>query len=134
MSFCFVAVGLEWLVAMEFLWLCGWTCLWACVCVFVYDLTHVFTGLIFWVWEISTMCFFFFFFIKYIWCFYEEEKKEKEWRRKRCIWCDFALTMDPMYVGLITKMPWKLSFGNWKYLKCVFNFHNSSLKNQRIEW
>ena len=22
----------------------------------------------------------------------------------------------------------------WEHLKCVFNFHNSSLKNQRIEW
>ena len=22
----------------------------------------------------------------------------------------------------------------WKHLKCVFSFHNSSLKNQRIEW
>ena len=22
----------------------------------------------------------------------------------------------------------------WKHLKCVFNFHNSSLKNQIIEW
>ena len=22
----------------------------------------------------------------------------------------------------------------WKYSKCVFSFHNSSLKNQRIEW
>ena len=31
----FVAVGLEGLVAMEFLWLCGWTCLWVCVCVLV---------------------------------------------------------------------------------------------------
>ena len=22
----------------------------------------------------------------------------------------------------------------WKHLKCVFSFHNSSLKNQKIEW
>ena len=27
-----------------------------------------------------------------------------------------------------------MSYRNWKQLKCVFNFHNSPLKNQRIEW
>ena len=32
-------------------------------------------------------------------------------------------------VKLFTKMPWVLSFGNWKQLKYVFSFHNSSLKN-----
>ena len=29
---------------------------------------------------------------------------------------------------------WVMSYGNWKQLKCVFSFHNLSLKNQRIEW
>ena len=38
------------------------------------------------------------------------------------------------HVNIFTKMPWKLSFGNWKHLKCVFSFHNLSLKNQRIKW
>ena len=37
-------------------------------------------------------------------------------------------------VGLLQKWHWKQSYENWKHLKCVFNFHNSSLKNQRIEW
>ena len=32
-----------------------------CLCVNVYDLTHLFMGLIFWVWEIGTHVFFFFF-------------------------------------------------------------------------
>ena len=27
-----------------------------------------------------------------------------------------------------------MSYGNWKHLKGVFGFHNSSLKIQRIEW
>ena len=31
-------------------------------------------------------------------------------------------------VKLFTKMPWVLSFRNWKQLKCVFSFHNSSLQ------
>ena len=29
---------------------------------------------------------------------------------------------------------WVMSYGNWKHLKCVFSFHNSSLKNQKIKW
>ena len=29
----------------------------------------------------------------------------------------------------LQKCHWKLSFGNWKHLKCVFSFYNSSLKN-----
>ena len=47
-----------------------------CFCVSVYDLTRVygfdFLGLR------NRYPFVFFFFIKYIWCFCEEEKKEKE--------------------------------------------------------
>ena len=27
---------------------------------------------------------------------------------------------------------WVLEIEKWKHLKCVFSFHNSSLKNQRI--
>ena len=27
-----------------------------------------------------------------------------------------------------------LCFGNWKHLKCILSFYNSSLKNQRIKW
>ena len=72
----------EAVMAMELdLW---WTCVVGlCFCVSVYDLTHVFIGLIFWVWEIGTHVLFFFFLIKYIWCFCEEEKKEKERRRRK---------------------------------------------------
>ena len=71
----------EAVVAMELdLW---WICVVGlCFCVSVYDLTHVFIGLIFWVWEIGTHVLFFFL-IKYIWCFCEEEKKEKERRRRK---------------------------------------------------
>ena len=71
----------EAVMAMELdLW---WTCVVGlCFCVSVYDLTHVFIGLIFWVWEIGTHVLFFFL-IKYIWCFCEEEKKEKEQRRRK---------------------------------------------------
>ena len=64
----------------------------------VYDRYHMFMGLIFWIWEIGThvfffffwiklsMCFFFFFGIKLSMCFCEEEKKEKEWRRRKKKW------------------------------------------------
>ena len=56
----------------------------------VYDRYHVFMGLIFWVWGIGTHVFFFG--IKLSMCFYEEEKKEKEWRRrkKNGCWSEFA--------------------------------------------
>ena len=45
-----------------------------------------------------------------IWC--EDEEGAIGGFVKSSAWCDFALTVGPMYVGLITKMPWKLSFGN----------------------
>ena len=38
------------------------------------------------------------------------------------VWCDVALTVGPMYVCLITKMPWKLSFDNLKTPKMCFQF------------
>ena len=39
---------------------------------------------------------------------------------KSSVWCDFALIVGPMYVSLITKMPWKMSFDNLKTSKMCF--------------
>ena len=41
---------------------------------------------------------------------------------KSSAWCDFALTVGPMHLCLITKMPWKLSFDNLKTPKMCFQF------------
>ena len=38
-----------------------------------------------------------------------------------------------MHVGLITKIPLETEFWKMKTPKICFQFHNSSLKNQRIE-
>ena len=42
--------------------------------------------------------------------------------------------MGPVCTEELRNCHWKLSFENWKHLKYDFSFHNSSLKNQRIEW
>ena len=47
---------------------------------------------------------------------------------------DGTLAMGPVCTEELRNCHWKLSFGNWKHLKYDFSFHNSSLKNQRIEW
>ena len=67
----------------EVLWPCGWTCLWVWnPFLWPYRRTCLWND---W-WQWNPFLFFLFFFsflIKYIWCFYEEEKKEKEWRRRK---------------------------------------------------
>ena len=55
---------------------------------------------------------------------FQEKKKPK----KSNIMAEISKVM-----GLIMKMPWKLSFGNWKHLKCVFSFYNLSLITQKLE-
>ena len=72
----------EVVVAMELdLW---WTCVVGlCFCVSVYDLTHVFIGLIFWVWEIGTHVLFFFFFDKVYLVFLWRRKERKRTKKKK---------------------------------------------------
>ena len=55
----------------------------------------------------------------------EERTTEEQWRRKKKKGqkLRLALTSGSFHVCLITKIEFK----------CVFSFHNSSLKNQRIE-
>ena len=61
-----------------------------------------------------------------------EERMKKEKKRKES---ELKVAAgESLSVCLITEMPLKIEYGNWKHLKCVFSFHNSSLKNQRIEW
>ena len=58
------------------------------------------------------------------------EPSEKKKMVKSCGW---PLTSGSFIVCLITKMLLETEF--WKLkTKYVFSFHNSSLKNQRIEW
>ena len=53
-----------------------------CFCVSVYDLTHVFMGLIFWDWEIGTHVFFFFFDKVYL-VFPWRRKERKRMKKKK---------------------------------------------------
>ena len=63
------------------------------------------------------------------WALFQKKKKfKKNPKVKHCGW-----TVRELWVSL-RKCHRKQSYGNWKHLKCVFSFHNSSLKNQRIEW
>ena len=67
----------------------------------------------------------------------EEEEKKKKKKKKEKRWFegwDRTQKMGATMSIYLQKCHWKQSYGNWKQLKCVFNFHNSSLKNQRIEW
>ena len=82
----------------------------------------------------------------------EERKKEKERRRKHEIqksrWVDWVCEEEREKKKVQTWLlwPWVQQcvylpkfHGNsisitQKHLKCFFNFHNSSLKNQRIKW
>ena len=49
-------------------------------------------------------------------------KRAVEESHQKTHWCDFALTVGPTHVCLITKMPWKLSFDNLKTTKMCFQF------------
>ena len=44
------------------------------------------------------------------------------------------LTSGSLNVCLITEIPLKTKLWKLKTPKCIFSFHNSSFKNQRIEW
>ena len=44
------------------------------------------------------------------------------------------LTVGPLMCVYLPKCHHNYVFITWRHLKCVFSFHNSSLKNQRIEW
>ena len=58
------------------------------------------------------------------------EKKEKKKGQKLRL----TLTSGSLHVYLITKMSLETELWKLKTHLGVFNFHNSSLKNQRIEW
>ena len=54
-----------------------------CFCVSVYDLTHVFMGLIFWVWEIGTHVFLFFSFFDKVYLVFLWRRKERKRMKKK---------------------------------------------------
>ena len=122
-----------------------------CFCVSVYDLTHVFMGLIFWVWEIGTYVFYFFFFDKvylvFLWRRKERKRMKKKkkmavgvslWRRKKerkrkkkknvcLVW--LCIDSGSHICGFNYENAMEIEFWKLKTPKYVFSFHNSSLKN-----
>ena len=67
------------------------------------------------------------------------KKREKRVWERKSRWVIAGMTRQDKPVGSVSVMKLPYCHYNsisitWKHLKCVFSFHNLSLKNQRIEW
>ena len=63
-----------------------------------------------------------------------ERQKKKKKRRWRVLERVKGLTVGPSICVYLQKCHHNFVSITWKNLKCVFNFHNSSLKNKIIKW
>ena len=67
----------------------------------------------------------------------KRDKKKENWKKKkkkRGEWSQKLRLVGPSMCVYLQDCHHNSVSITWKHLKCVFSFHNSSLKNQRIKW
>ena len=64
---------------------------------------------------------------------FHPKKKIREFV-KHCDWVSPKKNLFVKHCGWVCGFNYENVIENWKHLKCVFSFYNSSLKHQRIEW
>ena len=65
---------------------------------------------------------------------YRKKSGKKKKKKKRGEWSQKLQLVGPSMCVYLQDCHHNFVSITWKHLKCVFSFHNSSLKNQRIEW